>query len=341
MSKRIYVKDLTDKQNLEDIFLVAEKGSGITVRGSQFLRFKLQDKTGDIEAKRWDASDAEIMKINEGDYILAAAKVTTYKEVLQLDIQSFRKWGEEIDPADFMKCSNRDLNEMMTELNDYIKGISSPQLNKIMDYFFSDNNFVTKFKFAPAARSIHHDYIGGLLEHTLEVAKTAQALASVYPNIDKDLLMVGAILHDMGKIEEFTWETRIEYTLAGNLIGHLVSGAMMIRTAAETLEGFDPLLSIAIQHMILSHHGEKEWGSPKRPKSVEAMVLHYADNISAKVYQFQNEINQSEQKGEKGLLTKKNKLLDRPIFKGVPYEEASTGESSLFVDDADYDPFDE
>lgn len=341
MSKRFYVKDLEEKQNLDEIFLVVEKGSGITVRGSQFLRFKLQDKTGDIEAKRWDASDAEISKINEGDYISVSARVTSYKESLQLEIQSFSKCGENIDPADFMKCSSRDPKEMAAELDNYIKAITNPQLCKLMTYFFDNKDFATKFKQAPAARSIHHDYIGGLLEHTLEVAKTSEALSSVYPCVDKDLLMVGAILHDMGKIEEFVWEARIEYTLAGNLVGHLVQGAMMVRTAAESIEGFDPLLSIAVQHMILAHHGQKEWGSPKRPKSVEALILHFADNISAQVYQFQSEINQSQQKGEKGLFTKKNRLLERAIFKGVPYEEVIAEEAALLTDDKDYDPFDD
>ncbi len=185
------------------------------------------------------------------------------------------------------------------------------------------------------------------MEHTLNVMKTCASLADLYPQVDRDLLLTGAALHDIGKVEEYVWDGAIDFSDAGHLVGHIVSGAMMVKEAADKIPGFDPVLNLALQHMILAHHGSKEFGSPKQPKSIEAMMLNHADDLDAKVAIYADAIKDSDGNGETGLFTKKHFILERPIFKGVPAPveitalEKSDNEDHLdiFAVDSPYDPF--
>lgn len=343
--KKFYVENLREGTKIEDVFLLISKSIATTRTGSPYLRMRLADKTGDIEAVKWEITETEISKLNEDDYIFVSATTNTYRDSLQLTIDSLRKWGDDVDPADFLRCSARDIDQMMAELQEILLNVSNPHIKRLLHLFFEDEDFALKFKQAPAAKANHHAYVGGLLEHTLNVIKICVELAELYPQLDKDLLLAGAALHDIGKVEEFNWNGSIKYTESGVLVGHLAGGAMMVKRIAESIDGFDPLLNLALQHLILSHHGSREYGSPKLPKSIEALALHCADDLDAKIAMFEQAIEDSDSNGDNSLFTKRHFLLGHPIFKGHRHNDenqtqiSSDEEGDLELFTADYDLF--
>lgn len=316
--KRVYIENLREGSKVEDIFLVASKTVASTRTGKPFLKLRLADKTGQVDAVKWDVTESEIGRFSEQDYVQVRASVNTYQDNPQLSIESLQQCMEAIDPADFIRSSSRHPEDMMPEFRSLLKSISDSRLTALLDSLFGNENFCIKFCQAPGAKSIHHACIGGLLEHTLNVMKTCVALADLYPQVDRDMLLAGAALHDIGKVEEYVWNGAIAFSDAGHLVGHIVGGAMMVKEAADRIPGFDPVLNLALQHMILAHHGTKEFGSPKQPKSIEAMMLNHADDLDAKVAIYEQAIKDSDGNGENGLFTKKHFILERPIFKGVP-----------------------
>lgn len=312
--KRIYIDSLNEGAKIDDVFLVASKSVLKTRDGKPFLKLKLADKTGQIDAVRWGASDTEISAFDENDYAIVYGSVNTYNGSLQLTLDSCRKHHGDIDPADFIRCSERDPKEMLSELREIVRSITNPTLSKLLNHFFANTEFARTFSQAPAAKSVHHAYVGGLIEHTLNVTRTCMALAELYPNVNRDLMVTGAILHDIGKVEEFVWSGAITYSEAGHFIGHVVGGAMMVKQAANSIKGFDPVLSLTLQHIVISHHGTTEFGSPKPPQCIEAMLINHADDLDAKVAIFETAISESE---ENGYFTKNNYFLNRPVFKGL------------------------
>lgn len=346
--KRFYIQDLREGTKIEDVFLVASKTLANTRSGSPYLRLKLADRTGEVEAVKWEVTESDTARLGEDEYILVSASVATYKDSLQLTVDSIRHWGEPIDPADFLRSCSREPAEMMAELDELLMRVSNPHLKRLLDFFFSNSEFARKFQHAPAAKLNHHACIGGLLEHTLSVTRVCADYASHYPQLDADLLLVGAALHDIGKIEEFECSTSIKSTESGVLVGHVVVGTMMVRQAANSIDRFDPLLSLALQHLVLSHHGQYDWGSPKVPKSIEALALHSADDLDAKIAMFERAIEESDSGGDTSLFTKRSFLLQRPIFKGHrrpgepgenPPPASPDEEADLDLFAADFDPF--
>ncbi len=216
--KRCYVSNLHDGLKFEDVFRVSWKSVSKARNGSQYLRLRLADRTGEIDAVKWEASQSEIDKINENDYVLVQGYVRTYNDKLQVNVESMQRHPDGVDAADFMACSCHSSEDMLRELSSILSEISNPHLKALMDRFFSDDGFVSKFKQAPAAEKNHHAYIGGLLEHTLSVTRTCRELANLYPQIDRDLLIAGAVLHDIGKTEEFSWNGIIKYTERGVMV---------------------------------------------------------------------------------------------------------------------------
>ena len=342
--KRFYVGNLREGMKLEDVFLVASKSVGTTRSGSPYLRMRLADRTGEIEAVKWEVTETDTAKLHEDDYIFVSATASTYRDSLQLTIDSLRKWSDDVDPADFLRCSERDIDEMIAQFRELLQSVSNPHLKSLLRSFFDDDNFSLKFQQAPAAKTNHHACVGGLLEHSLSVMRMCVELAKLYPQLDKDLLLTGAALHDIGKVEEFNWTGSIKYSESGVLVGHLVGGAMMVKKAADEIDDFDPLLNIALQHLILSHHGSREYGSPKLPKSIEALALHCADDLDALIAMFEQAIEDSDGNGDSGLFTKRHFLLARPIFKGHRRNEDDKSQEPIAEVDldslaADYDPF--
>jgi len=340
--KRHYVSDLREGAKVEEVFLITSKSVGSTRAGVPFIKLRLGDRTGAIDAIKWNATQTELGAASEMDYIHARGTIGEYNGNMQLTVDSFRKYSEKVDPSDFLATTSRDIDEMFTELREITSKVKNPHLSRLLASFFDDERTSKLFREAPAATKVHHACIGGLLEHTLSVVKTCAALAELYPDADRDLLLTAAALHDIGKIEEYDWSIAFRFTEAWHFVGHVVGGTMMVKEAADRIEGFEALLNLALQHAILAHHGKKEYGSPKQPKSLEAMIVHVADELDADAAMYRNALADSARDGDLGLFTKRHFFLDRPLFKGIPKSDESTEpgfDSDLLAAETDCDPY--
>ncbi len=346
--KHHFVSELREGARVEDVFLVLYKSVLHTKTGQAYIKMQLADRTGSIDAVKWNATPNELDGLAEKGFVLVRGMVGEYNGQPQLSVESIRRYSEKPDPADFLATTERNIDEMWNELREILSKITNPNLVKLLALFFDDTAIAKQFREAPAASKVHHAYIGGLLEHTLGVVKACAALADLYPDANRDILLTAAVLHDIGKIEEFDWSLAIKYSDAGQFVGHVVGGTMMVKQAASRIEGFDPILNLAIQHAILAHHGKHEYGSPQEPKSIEAMIVHTADELDANIAMLRNAINESNRDGSEDLFTKRHFWLNRHIFKGLPTSDEPSGPSTpseLLFDadsltvDADYDPF--
>ncbi|MFQ3548802.1 MAG: HD domain-containing protein, partial [Armatimonadota bacterium] len=314
MSKKNYVENLVEGVGVNDTFLISSRSVQKDRNGKDYIRMTLRDRTGQIAAVRWNASESEIEKISEIDYVLIEGCVTSFQGQLQLNISRFSKSPDDIDPTDYIDRSQNDPIAMMAELMEILSTIQNPQLTKLLELIFEDKKIKKLFMEAPAAEKAHHAYIGGLLEHTLNVVKNAASIVDSYKSINRDLLLTSAALHDIGKIYEFSWERTPSYTENGRLVGHLVGGVMLIKEKAEQIEGFEGQLSDLLQHAVLSHHGCKEWGSPVEPMTIEALVLHCADDLDAKINMFEKAIEAAGKCGKNSIFTPRHTLLNRYIY---------------------------
>lgn len=344
--KRTFISHIREGGKVEDVFLVTSKTIANTRNGSRYLKIRLADRTGEIEAVKWEATESEINRMQEDEYVLVHGSAKSYNDNLQLTVDSFKKWNDPVDPSDFIRSSPHDPEKMMAEFLAIIGQVTDTHIKTLLDGLFGDEKFLMKFKQAPAAKTNHHAYVSGLLEHTLNVLRIVVALADLYPQAHRDLLIAGAALHDIGKIDEFEWAGSIKYSEYGHLVGHIVGGTMIVREAIEGIQGFDPVLGNTLLHMILAHHGKLEFGSPKLPQCIEAMLLNHADDMDAQVAIFEAAIVSSDENGEAGLFTKRHFLLGRHIYKGLSRREqggngAEDCESDLdlLAVDEEYDPF--
>jgi 3'-5' exoribonuclease len=282
MDKHINVKDLHEHvgQEVLGFYLVAEKELR-EGKGGHYLRLRLQDKSGSINGNIWSNAQQEAQNFDEGDIIKIKAMVTSYKGQTQLSIQKTRfADNSEYQIEDFLNRSKRDPDELAETLFKFIDSVTNPHLNALLKSIFEDKEFFTKFIAAPAAKSWHHNYIHGLIEHIVSVAGLCEFLAQRYP-VDHDLMISGAILHDVAKVMEYSNETKIDFTDIGRLIGHLSLSDQLICEKAKGINGFPPELLLNLRHLILAHHGEYEKASVRLPQTLEALVLHLADNLDA------------------------------------------------------------
>ena len=283
-----YIKDYKDGDRVFDIYFCKFKSSAVTKNGKNYDNVILQDKTGTLDAKIWDPNNAGIADFDAMDYIEVYGEVTSFNGALQVNVKRVRKCAEgEYNEREYMPVSKKDLDEMFAELLKIIDGIEDTYLNALLQKFFvEDKAFAERFKKASAAKSVHHGFIGGLLEHTLGVTKLCEYYCTAYPILKKDLLLTAAICHDIGKIKEISAFPENDYTDEGQFLGHIVMGSEMIGDKVREIPGFPPMLEMELKHCILSHHGEYEFGSPKKPAIVEAVALNYADNTDAKLETF-------------------------------------------------------
>lgn len=279
-----YIGELREGEMISETYLCKTKQTLKTKSGKSYYSLLLQDKTGTIDSKVWELSNG-IDHFEAMDYIRVEAQVTSFQGALQLNVRRIRKSQEgEYDPSDYMPVSKRDRNEMYKELLSYIEGVNNPYLQQLLKSFFvEDKEFIKRFMFHSAAKSVHHGFVGGLLEHTLAVAKISTFLADTYPIIHKDLLITASLFHDMGKLEELSAFPENDYTDDGQLLGHIYIGTEMIGEHIRNIPGFPAKLGNELKHCILAHHGELEYGSPKKPALIEAMALNFADNTDAKM----------------------------------------------------------
>jgi len=287
--KEQFVRDLREGDRVLSFFLVKHKQLEYfrdRTKG-QFLTLSLGDKTGQILARVWEKAPQLAETFEEGDVVKVLGKVEEYLGRLQVIVARLRPAKEdEYELEDFLPHTERDIAEMLTTVRDAIAAVENPYLRALLDSFFADEEFVAAFSRAPAARRIHHAYLGGLLEHTVEVIALCQTVLTLYPQINRDLLITGALLHDVGKIKEFTYQRDIDYTDEGRLLGHVVLSERMITERMADIPDFPPELALRLRHLVVSHHGRYEWGSPRRPKTLEACALHYIENLDAQVNRF-------------------------------------------------------
>ena len=279
-----YIEEYKEGNKFFGIYLCKSKQILKTKAGKTYYSLLLQDKTGIIDAKVWELNNG-IDDFDSMDFIMTDGMVTSFQGSRQVNVSRIRKAQEgEYDPAEYIPSSKYDREEMYQELKKVVMTITEPHLRKLAEkYFIEDTNFITEFKQHSAAKSVHHAFVGGLLQHTLAVAKICSFVASCYPIIDRDLLITAALFHDVGKMWEISEFPANEYTDDGQLLGHIFLGAEMIGKEAELIPGFPKTLAAELRHCILAHHGELEFGSPKKPAMAEALALAYADNMDAKL----------------------------------------------------------
>ncbi len=283
-----YIKDYKDGDRVFDTYLCKHKISAVTKNGKPYDTVVLQDKTGTIDAKVWDPNNAGIAEFDSLDYIEVYGDITSFQGALQVNVKRIRKCQEgEYDPADYLPVSKFDREEMYQELLSYINGVENTYLKQLLqELFVKDEAFISAFKQSSAAKTVHHGFVGGLLQHTLGVTRLCDYYCSTYPMLKRDLLITAAICHDMGKTREISLFPENDYTDAGQFLGHIVIGVEMIGEKIRKIPGFPEVLANELKHCILAHHGEYEFGSPKKPAIMEAMALNLADNTDAKMETF-------------------------------------------------------
>jgi len=282
--KSTFIKDIRAGDLVDDIFVLSEKTMAQKRDGNNFLNITVSDKTGNIKGVIWDRVDDISAGIASGDFVQVQGTVSEYKGILQLVVKKMASIpADSVNPSDFLPATRRDIDKMFLRLLKITASMEAEHLKKLFEAFFNDTDFVRKFKNAPAAKKMHHAYIGGLLEHTLSMALLADRIVEHYSGVDRDLLLAGAILHDIGKIREFNYKYSIDYSDEGRLLSHIVIGIMMLDEKLEEIEEFPKDQAVLLRHMIVSHHGTREFGSPEPPKTIEAVLLNYIDEIDSKV----------------------------------------------------------
>ena len=286
--KMKYIRDYREGDRMFDIYLCKHKQSAVTKNGKPYETVILQDKTGTIDAKVWDPNNAGISEFDTLDYIEVYGDVNSFQGALQVNVKRIRVCHEgEYDPADYLPVSKKNIDEMYKELLGLIGRTENEYLKKLLESFFvEDEAFIRAFRTSSAAKTVHHGFVGGLLEHTLSVAKLCEYFCKTYPILKRDLLITAALCHDIGKTKELSLFPENDYTDDGQLLGHIVMGAEMVGEKARQIPGFPPVLEAELKHCILAHHGEYEYGSPKKPALIEAAALNLADNADAKLETF-------------------------------------------------------
>ena len=327
----LWIKDLKEEESVQGLYMVKVKRVGTTQKGTPFLSLTLGDRTGEVEAKVWERADALSPLFREGDVIHVEGHASSYRNQIQVTLSNL-KVPEDMkgDPDLFIESSARDVKDMMRALRKILKGIENHFIKSLVEKFLSDRVFIDSFKRAPAAKNFHHSYLGGLLEHTLSVCQMSRYVVEHYPELDKDMLMAGAFLHDIGKIKELHFDRHIDYTDEGRLLGHVILGVALVDEKLKGLKDFPEELALRLKHLILSHHGQLEFGSPKRPKFLEAYALHLIDDLDAKMNGLGRFMERDRKEGD---WTDFNRLFDRYFLKGKIPEAEQKGETDLPEDD--------
>lgn len=314
--KKVYVNNIVERDQVEAPFLVRDKTIGMARNGRPYMTLKLMDRTGEVEGRIWEKVDEFSACFNKDDFIQVSGKASVYLGKMQLVIQGLSRLEEsDVDLADFLPVSARPVDEMVRDLQSLVAELSDPCLRQLMESFLNDAEFMANFTRAPAAKTMHHVYLGGLLEHSLAVAALAVDIGRRYPDLDRDLLVVGALLHDVGKIAELRYQRSFEYTDAGKLLGHIVIGVELVEEKLRALKDFPLERAVHLKHLLLSHHGQYEFGSPKRPKTMEAVILNFLDDLDSKINGVRTHIER--EPDSQSAWTQYHRHYDRYFFKGA------------------------
>ncbi|MBN2333255.1 MAG: HD domain-containing protein [Deltaproteobacteria bacterium] len=281
---KLYLNELQEHQNVETVVLVSKKTVARSRKDKEYIALKVMDKSAEISAHIWDNVPVYRDRFAEEDYVLLKGRVVAFQGALQINVTHLELFNGEVDPRDFLPQTTKNIGNLLRTLQAAVREVKNPWLARLLaDFFIKDSEFLACFQLAPAAKAMHHAYLGGLLEHTVGVLQLALQIAPLYPQLDQDLLVAGALLHDIGKVVELGYEKSFTYTARGRLLGHIVIGAEMVAAKVAKINGFPESLLILLEHLLLSHHGDYQWGSPKRPKTPEAFMLHYLDDMDAKM----------------------------------------------------------
>lgn len=317
--KKQFVADLTPGDLVSDVFILSEKNLATKKDGNSYLHVSFSDKTGEIKGVVWDNVEQITQSSHAGDVVFVEGNTSEYKGILQLVVRSMETCSEETtDPEDFLPTTKRDIEEMFERLLMICDSVEKAYMKDLFKVFWDDRDFVIKFKKAPAAKKMHHAYIGGLLEHTLSMASLVDKVAGHYRGIDRDLLIAGAIFHDIGKIAEYTYRFQIDYSDKGRLLSHIAIGLEMLNEKLDIIDNFPDEQAMLLKHLIVSHHGAREFGSLEPPKTIEAVLLNYIDEIDAKVNGIRDFMDK-EDIGE--TWTSYHRLLERHFYIGQGAEK--------------------
>jgi 3'-5' exoribonuclease len=319
-SIRRYVNQLGERENIDQVFLVADKQLRANRNGNLYLQLRLTDKTGSLTGMLWNASDSMFNSVETGNYLRVAGTTQIYNGQLQMIVTRIEPTDpRQIDEQDFVIVSTEEMDRLGQRLAELLRSVRNVHLRNLAECFLADEHFMGKFTTAPAGIKNHHAYRGGLLAHVVSLMEVCRVVAPLYPDLDSDLLLLGAFLHDAGKIDELTYDREFGYSDEGQLIGHVV---MIISTVEDKVaeserlsqDKFPPELLLRLKHLIISHHGEYEFGSPKLPMTLEAIALHLLDNLDAKLYSVAQILK--EDVGSDSNWTSFNQSLGRKFFKG-------------------------
>jgi 3'-5' exoribonuclease len=330
MSRR-YIRQFVDGDSLDDVFLLGDKQLRVNRQGNPYLQVEMRDRSGQITARLWNAGENLARQFDTGDFVHARGKVQLYQGGLQVILSQLSPIeGEKFDLADFLPHSEQDLARLQEKLKALLGQIKEPHLKALAEVFLMDSELMTQLAAAPAGVRNHHAYIGGLLEHIVKLLEIGERVLPLYPGLDKDLVQLGFFIHDLGKVRELAFEKTFAYTDEGQLIGHLVIGVELLGEKIAEAEGmmgepFPRELVLRLKHMIVSHHGSYEFGSPKLPMTPEAVALHALDNFDAKVHSFLRDIR--EDKNSSSAWTPFNQSLQRKLFKGGEAPAEGSGEN--------------
>ncbi len=301
--KDLYIADLASLEEgraFDSFFIVLLKQQRTTKTNKPYLNLILGDRTGQVEARVWDPADPRIAKdVERGDVVKARGSVARFDDRLQMKVDQLRKaTGAETDKTDLLPSTTYDVDALWRELTGFVESFTEPHLKLLLTTLLSDAALAQAYREAPAARQLHHAWLGGLLEHVVSLLKLADRIAPHYPVLHRDLLLTGVVLHDIGKVQELAWDAGFEYTVEGTLLGHIQMGIARVDKTIDSLPGFPPRLKVLVEHMILSHHGKLEFGSPKLPMIPEALVLNFVDDLDAKMQAIASEYEKSAREGK-------------------------------------------
>lgn len=326
---KTFISEIQPNQEVATSFVLAEKQLRTARNGTRFLTLKLADKTGEIVGRVWERADEISESVSAGGVVFVRGRSEKYRDELQLQVREISPVPpQQVDPSDFLPVCPISTDVLVEKLKKIISRVKRPSLHQLMKQILADRDLMNRFKLAPAAKSMHHAYLGGLLEHTVSVAGLVMLMSDHYPELDRELLIVGAILHDMGKVDEFVYDLCIDYSHAGRLLGHMTLGLQILEEKIRSLKTFPSEEALLLKHLILSHHGQAEFGAVKLPMTREAFVLHFADDMDAKMNGLTRILAETGEGDEPW--TPYQPMYQRFFFRGLP----SSGENCLSVDSA-------
>ena len=301
---RQYINQFSEGESINQVFVANGKQLRPNRQGNLYLQLTLSDKSGSVNAMQWNANQSVYDSFENGDYVIIKGTTQLFNGNLQIIVQQLKKADESrVDEADFVTLTNENVGQLIVQLRQFVDSISHPQLQSLCQQYLDSKDIMEKFSQAPAGVKNHHAYQGGLIHHVVSLMELAESVVQHYPEVDRDLVLAGVLLHDLSKTDELAYERSLEYTDEGQLVGHLVMGVELLGKQIDQWEAnqgttFPNDIAIQLKHMIVSHHGQYDFGSPKLPMTLEALVLHMIDNLDAKVHQFSHAMDSEANPGD-------------------------------------------